>query len=91
MLWRSLDSATLKGESGPGENVGVTERADESRRWGNSAAARVTGEGGTTGVSAVVETNPSTYSACDLPARFDETKRVDFEGGMIAFSAKRSR
>jgi hypothetical protein len=91
VLWRSLTAGALKGDSGPGENVGVTERADEGRRWGKSAATRVIGEGGTTGVSAVVETNPSMYSAWDFPARFEETKRIDFEGGVLALSAKQSR
>lgn len=42
-------------------------------------------------MSAVVETNPSMYSAWDLPARFDETRRIDFEGGIMAPSAKRKR
>lgn len=80
-----MNAVVLNGESGLGENVGVTERADEGRR-GKNAAARVTGDGGTTGVSVVVGTNPSMYSACDLPERFDETKRVDFEGEIVALS-----
>lgn len=60
----SFDGPVTKGESGLGVNDGVTDRIEEDfLRTGKSAAAAVIGDGGTRGVSAVVGTTPSMYSA----------------------------